>query len=1021
MSGHHSSVQVSVVIPVYNKWELTAQCLESLAQTLSGVNGEIIVVDNASSDQTAEACPALGEKLFGERFVYRRCDSNLNFGPASNLGARLGRGEYLLFLNNDTLNAPGYSNWIGPLLEDFSTFPNLAATGPILLYPASGPLGDTVQHLGVFVNPALKVGHLYEGIPAASPLAAKRRFFQIITAACMLTPKALFLEQGGFDERYINGFEDVDLCARLWSAGWRMSVNPEARLFHLTSQTPGRHKHERENSQLLRAASLHLLSPDWHIHLQNDGLELRLTEWQTLTPGLPPKQEKRLARLFRKDNPTRLVQMLCHNPLWHDGYARLAQQIMERGDASGAHSVLLTQSRLHPLPDSLFALLKSGIRLRDGKAADYALNNIFSYCSSFERYMHAAEDLRTWMRDIGLTGLAEQYGQWLAGADSFRRDCFLPFLEKLRQTTAGNEPSVLKDWAYTLWRELRDLPRRAAALPLVEKSCSALENAAGPRFSVLMPVYNPKPEHLREAVDSLLRQRWPHWELCMADDASPDPQIRPLLLELTALDPRIRVEFRPVNGHIAAATNTAIDMARFVYAALLDQDDLLTPDALEVMAHAIQKHPGAALLYSDEDKLFDDGTIADPYLKGHWDRELLSGQNMVSHLGVYRMDRLREIGGFRDGFSGSQDYDLVLRYTRDLPDEAVVRIPQVLYHWRAHAGSTASGVQAKSYALESAVRALQSHLDATAPGASAATVPGLTYLRAIYPLPQPRPLISLIIDLREALPGPHSVAQALTAQAGYAKYELLLLHEQGLEQNATTGRRAEVQSNARLIPLDAALSAAERLNEAAKLARGKILGFLGREASPTSVDWMREIVSRLCRPGVGAVGGLLFSGDATILHAGYLVDAHRRLTLSFHGLTAHKTSYFHWPRLARTVDALDALCLFTHADLFAAGNGFDATLPHSFAQDYCLRLREKGRRNVITPFAKFLLTMPPELPGIRDNYLDDQDFAERWKTRLEPCHPDLLAIPEGWSLAWAEGEEVKGAKGGFHQERSERL
>jgi len=272
-------------------------------------------------------------------------------------------------------------------------------------------------------------------------------------------------------------------------------------------------------------------------------------------------------------------------------------------------------------------------------------------------------------------------------------------------------------------------------------------------------------------------------------------------------------------------------------------------------------------------------------------------------------------------------------------------------------------------------------------------------------LPQPKPLVSLIIDLRSELSLAHKIAQTLETKAGYAKYELLLLHDQGLEQSASHSgarRREEVRSNVRLIPLAAVLSAAERLNEAAKLARGKILGFLSREAAPASEDWMREIVSRLCRPGVGTVGGRLHFDGNVILHAGYLVDARKRLTLSFHGLAANRPGYFLWPHLARTVDALDELCLFTHAELFAVGNGFDATLPGSFAQDYCLRLREKGRRSVFTPFAKFVLTALPELPGVRDNILVDPAFTERWRTRLEPCHPDLLAIPGGWSLAWAE-------------------
>jgi GT2 family glycosyltransferase len=214
---HNRESGVSIIIPVRNRWDLTEQCLRSLRQTLSDGTCEIIVVDNASADATPTECPTLGSGLFGRDFLYRRADRNLNFGPASNLGARLASRPFLCFLNNDTIALPG---WLEPLVQDFAEYPDLAASGPVLLYPAGdNPLGDTVQHLGVFVNTLLKLGHLYEGIPAASPLTRKRRFFQVVTAACMCIPRALFEEAGGFTEGYINGFEDVDLCARLWRDG----------------------------------------------------------------------------------------------------------------------------------------------------------------------------------------------------------------------------------------------------------------------------------------------------------------------------------------------------------------------------------------------------------------------------------------------------------------------------------------------------------------------------------------------------------------------------------------------------------------------------------------------------------------------------------------------------------------------------------------------------------------------------------------------------------------------------------
>lgn len=250
----------SIIIPVFNQWELTRACLKALASTIKDKSVEVIVVDNASTDVTQEACPFLGKQLFGNTFRYFRCTNNMNFGPASNIGAAMAVGEYLIFLNNDTVPLPG---WYQPLIDDFSRFSKIAATGPLLLYPKSEPFGHTIQHLGVVVSPFLKVGHLYEGIPADSPLARKRRFFQIITGACMAIPRKLFIAVGLFDEKFINGFEDVDLCLRLRQQGYRMTVNPKAKVIHHKSQTPGRHQHEEANSRYLLQKCQNMFIPNW--------------------------------------------------------------------------------------------------------------------------------------------------------------------------------------------------------------------------------------------------------------------------------------------------------------------------------------------------------------------------------------------------------------------------------------------------------------------------------------------------------------------------------------------------------------------------------------------------------------------------------------------------------------------------------------------------------------------------------------------------------------------------------------
>lgn len=231
-----------------------------------------------------------------------------------------------------------------------------------------------------------------------------------------------------------------------------------------------------------------------------------------------------------------------------------------------------------------------------------------------------------------------------------------------------------------------------------------------PLISVLMPVFNPPLRFWDEAIESLRLQWYPHWELCVADDASTDPQVAARLQAWASGDSRIRFVSLPKNGHISAASNAALHLAQGDWVALLDQDDLLAPQALWHVVQAIQQYPDAGLIYSDEDKIDKDGRRFGPYFKPAFDLDLLRGQNMISHLGVYRRSLLQAAGGFRVGYEGSQDHDLALRCIEQLQEHQVVHIPRVLYHWRVHQDSTSSGQAAKPYALDAGLRAVQDHL-----------------------------------------------------------------------------------------------------------------------------------------------------------------------------------------------------------------------------------------------------------------------------------------------------------------------
>ena len=318
---------VSVVIPVHGNFALTRDCLKSLART-AGQPLEVIVADNGSTDETARELPALGAALFGDAFRHLRFEENRNFAPACNAGAREARGDFVFFLNNDTLLTQG---WLPPLLRRFRSLPRLGAAGPLLTY-ADG----TVQHLGIAIQPRNKVRHLYRGLPAGHPLAKKRRFFQALTAAALLMPRELFLSAGGFDEGFVNGFEAVDLGLRLSAAGLRLTCVPESRVIHLESRTPRRFGHEAEHTlrlyqkwRLDRLVDLpDLVAADGYALTILPELEPRVTAPAAVSAGL-------LSRL-RPFDPTLCLELLTREPLWDEGYALLGAWLEKNGQPGGA-------------------------------------------------------------------------------------------------------------------------------------------------------------------------------------------------------------------------------------------------------------------------------------------------------------------------------------------------------------------------------------------------------------------------------------------------------------------------------------------------------------------------------------------------------------------------------------------------------------------------------------------------------------------------------------------------------------
>ena len=321
-----------------------------------------------------------------------------------------------------------------------------------------------------------------------------------------------------------------------------------------------------------------------------------------------------------------------------------------------------------------------------------------------------------------------------------------------------------------------------------------------PLISVLMPVYEPKMEWLREAVVSVRAQIYQNWELCIADDASVDPQVKGYLKGLASEDPRIKVCFRSSNGHISEATNSALEMAEGEFIALLDQDDLLREHSLICVAEAVERNPDAGIIYSDEDKI-EDGRRSDPYFKPDWDPYLMCCHNLICHLGVYRTDLVRQLGGLRVGFEGAQDWDLALRCADRLGDKGIIHIPKVLYHWRIHRKSTAMADSgAKPYTLDAARRAIDEHLDRRAIKGRAELIPKFSMFRVRYELPDSKPLVSIVIATRDRRDLLQGCLDSIRKKTSCSNYEIIIV-DNGSRDMETLGylERLNESGHARVI------------------------------------------------------------------------------------------------------------------------------------------------------------------------------------------------------------------------------
>ena len=475
-----------------------------------------------------------------------------------------------------------------------------------------------------------------------------------------------------------------------------------------------------------------------------------------------------------------------------------------------------------------------------------------------------------------------------------------------------------------------------------------------PRFSITTAVYNPPLDAFADTAASVLGQEYDDWEWVLVDDCSPNPEVRVRLAELAAQDPRIRVHEREVNGGIVAASSDALSRATGEFICLLDHDDVLETTALAVVADTLARHPDVDYAYSDQDRMTVAGKTHSAFRKPDWSPERLRHHMYTTHFSVLRRSLALEVGGFRAGYDGSQDHDLVLRVTERARE--VRHIPHVLYHWREVPGSAAGDAEAKPWAWDAGVRAVQDHLDRTGIGgrASKGRSPGTYHVQREPDLDTPVSIIIPTIGSSGVVHGSRrsmvvETVRSILASSRHRELEFVVVYDSPTPASVLAELRSLPLGDARiqLVEFRHPFNFSEKNNVGALHATGEVLIFLNDDMEAISAGVIENLIAPLREPGVGATGPKLLFEGARVQHAG-LIYGSGTITHSYYR-AAHPQVVGAYGELwiNREVTALTGACIAVTRSTFEEVGGFAEELPINYNDvDFCLKLLHVGHRLV---------------------------------------------------------------------------
>ncbi len=1020
---------VEVVVPCFNDGAFLLEALASLGPVRAKGEGVIIVNDGSSDPGTLDVLANL--RMRGYRVIDQE---NGGLSHARNAGWRASTAPYILFLDADNRVEPALMEKAAAIMD--------ASPDVAVVYSDKVEFGQREQ---LVVQPEVTLPQMLVGNRID---------------ACAVVRRSVLQRTGGYDEAMRDGYEDWELWIRLMSEGHRFA--------HISG--PLMHYRVRSGSLLARAADpdtravivayvakkhgrlfmehAHAVVGELHAIQAHDRLLVLKAEEVTAEAKDSAAEALHAARQAGDD----LLALRKEGEEQAGQLRALSDQLAERERSIKEAQALQAEMRQRQIKtDAALGMLQ---KEKDGLAEE-----AHRLVGEVDKAMRALDVHRA--HSSALQALLGQYEQRIKAIEGSRlwrlRRAYHKMRALLRTGNSGSRKGfkwlrritflvsakgrvILRKFfakifrTLYLWTEIRPVriligeeEMQAAVIdhsdPYAQWMAKHFARASDligykedmallpyrPLVSIVMPVYNPPIELLEAAIRSVMDQVYADIELCIADDRSPDPKVRKCLEEWKAKDPRIKVAFRQENGHISKASNTALELATGEFTALMDHDDLLAPDAIYHVVKRLNRERDLDVIYTDEDKIDEQGRHSDPHFKPQWCPDHLLSRNYFGHLVIARTGLLRAIGGFRAGFEGSQDYDLLLRLTER--SQHVAHVPRVLYHWRIHAGSAARSEEVKPYAYDAAKRALTEACQRRGEPADVSFLFGFRGygIRFTSPL---KGKVSVIIPTKDKADILGTCLRSLFALTEHPDFEVIVVSNNSTERSLFELMKEMTKEHGerfRWFEHNEAFNFSALMNEGAKRAKGEHVLFLNNDTEIIHADWMRAMHEQSQRPSIGAVGVKLLYHNDTIQHAGVVIGLGGVAGHTFTGTHKDGPGYFNYVNTINNYSAVTAACMMVERKKLDAIGGWEELFTVEYNDvDLCLRLKERGWNNVYLPHVSLYhyesLTRghPHMTKESYERHLREVGlFKQRWKKYIDddPCYnPNLGRGVHDWQF-----------------------